>query len=227
MDPKTIPIYVLSFNNPTYVTNTLNQLIRLRLASQVVIVDNASTYPGTIECLAHFEKVGIKVTRMSVNHGHKVVFNHVATPDVFVITDPDLQYHRDMPTDVIEQLLGLSERYKHGRVALALNNDKDLQKDIPNYYCGWSLQNWEAQNWATRIPDDDYEIYRAGADTTFTLVNKKHPYAACMRVAGRFTCIHLPWCKHPVVAPSDAELSYYLTTGRADSSTVVNNTLKK
>jgi FkbM family methyltransferase len=51
--------------------------------------------------------------------------------------------------------------------------------------------------WKNKINDSDYELYTAGVDTTFCLINKKHIYNFdnVIRVAGNFTSKHLPWYK--------------------------------
>ena len=66
---------------------------------------------------------------------------------------------------------------------------------------GWkNIKEWETQFWINRIPHDKYELYHAVIDTTFTLVNWNYfaepnncNVYRCIRIAGNFTCIHLPW----------------------------------
>ena len=56
-----------------------------------------------------------------------------------------------------------------------------------------SIKDWESVFWTKRVEDDEYELYEAGIDTTFALVNKKYPGGKSIRVAGNFTARHIPW----------------------------------
>ena len=55
-----------------------------------------------------------------------------------------------------------------------------------------------------KIENNEYEMYAGWIDTTFCLYNKKYFYAGvnfldAIRIAGNFTCKHLPWYKDPKV----------------------------
>jgi hypothetical protein len=63
---------------------------------------------------------------------------------------------------------------------------------------GLTIFNHENQFWQNRIQNENYELYNAWIDTTFCLYNKKYQsdnFYLAIRVAGNFTCKHLPWYK--------------------------------
>ena len=45
-----VPLYIPTFNNPTYTTNFINQVDELNF-SKIIIMDNNSTYPPMIKLL--------------------------------------------------------------------------------------------------------------------------------------------------------------------------------
>ena len=57
---------------------------------------------------------------------------------------------------------------------------------------GCTIYDWEIRFWHNKIDDPVYEIYNSGIDTTFHLINKKFN-GGSIRVAGNFTCKHIPW----------------------------------
>ena len=204
-----VPVYVISFNNPSHVHNMVQQLKNRRITSDIVIVDNASTYPSMITFLAHAEADGINVLRMSHNYGHRVVYSHVSTPERYVITDPDLQFNDDMPSDVILQLIGIADDRKCRDVGLALQLPEEGLKTLPTYFEGMSLMQWERQFWLRPVESSAYELYLAPTDTTFKLVSKMYSGDNNVRVAGCFACKHMPWYNTPEVTVPAEEYEWY------------------
>jgi FkbM family methyltransferase len=207
---EAIPVYVIAFNNPTYVQSMINQLRHKCISSNVIIVDNGSTFPPMIELLQIEEKVeGTKVIRMERNFGHKVVEQYISTPDRYIVTDPDLLFNRDMPSDVIMHLVRIADETKSRNVGLALSIPKNELKPLPNYFRGMSLIEWENQFWRTPIESvNKYELYAADIDTTFKLVSKMY-CSKSLRVAGEFACKHMPWFVNSEIIVAADELAFY------------------
>jgi FkbM family methyltransferase len=205
-----IPVYVIAFNNPTYVQSMINQLRHKCISSNIIIVDNASTFPPMIELLQREEKVeGTKVMRMERNFGHKVVENYISTPDRYIVTDPDLFFNNNMPSNAIMHLVRIANETKSRNVGLALLIPKDELKPLPIYCAGQSLIEWESQFWRNPIESvNKYELYAAGIDTTFKLVSKMYTCNS-VRVAGEFACKHMPWFVNPEIIVATEELAFY------------------
>jgi hypothetical protein len=79
-----------------------------------------------------------------------------------------------------------------------------------NYMLGCSIYDWEYQYWVNRINDRNYELYDAPIDTTFALINKKYWCNWSVRMAGNFTCKHLPFYIENPIMTIEEEYKYYL-----------------
>lgn len=195
----TIPIIIICYNNYKYVQNTLAQIqkINKKYYDNTIILNNSSTCLDTIQFLKNTDVTIIE----NANNGPWVspVKNaHIydSLPDKYVLTDPDLQFNENLPSNFIEILSELSDKYKAGKVGFALDIADYDQMYEGIYAYGKSIFDWEIQFWESPLYDSIYEIYVGGIDTTFALVNKQYeePFFN-LRVAGDFTAKHLPWYK--------------------------------
>ncbi len=195
-----IPFVVICYNNLTFVKNFVNQL--LRFPNPIILIDNASAYPPIHDYYKELRDTlshRITIHQLDKNHGHFVyVYRGDLLPNQFILSDPDLQLHPDMPLNVAERLLALSNEYKMYKVGAALDlSDRHLFATCP--YAGKeSIYAHEKQFWTEPMSHRIYELYRAHLDTTFCLINRdylKDDYYSAIRVAGVFTAKHLPWYK--------------------------------
>lgn len=193
-----VPIVVVCYNNYKYVENTLKQILRINehYYKNIIILDNSSNCVNTIHYL---KNVNCKVIHNSKNNGPWINVNNNADvfyslPDRFILTDPDLELNAKMPTNFIEMLVDVSEKYKIYKLGLALDIH-DFDKMFKAAYAkNMNIYEWESQYWKKKLDDADYELYSAYVDTTFCLINKG--YTADnreIRIAGDFTVKHLPW----------------------------------
>lgn len=193
--PIAIPFYIIAYNNLTFVKSFVEQICNF--TNDIVIIDNASTYGAMFKYYDFIErhlKAHVTVCRLDKNYGHEVYrLRPDLFPKVYILSDPDLELQPATPVNVAQILWQLSERYQSGRVGLALDisqKDQLLQGDY-----GSLFQKIESKYWENRLPQKDFEIYHAPIDTTFCLVNNNYRQetATHIRVAGDFTCKHLPW----------------------------------
>jgi len=208
-DRPTIPIYIIAFNNLTYVKNTIRQL--KQVTENLIIIDNNSTYPPLLNYYTNECKY--KVIRnnenLFVESSLIKKFNHMF-PDYFALTDPDLAYPSNIDINTLYILKDLTEKYNVYKAGLALCIDKDQDFRDIKAMNGRSIREWEQQFWVRRLNDDKYEVYKANVATTFAVYNKKNfrgSYLDGVRLAGPYQCLHLPWYKSCTV-PTD-ELEYY------------------
>lgn len=208
-----VPVYVVSFNNATYLRAMVDQLLSRGITTDVRIVDNGSTYMPTITYLREVETAGITVIRRGLNSHPHDVNSLPDLPDEYVLTDPDLWFGDDMPSTVIETLSAIATAYDNGRVGLAL----DITEP---HKLTWDSMKHETDYWKRPIEPKSgitVPLYRAPIDTTFLL--RRKGASTCLtfndiRVAGPFVCKHLPWYL-PGHAPAGApvpsleELEYY------------------
>jgi len=191
---KNIPAIIIGYNQVTYIRNMVKQLERY--TSDIVIIDNNSSFKPLLD---YYEKeFNYTLLKQKANYGH-VVYNKKSVQKlvgaVHIMTDPDLKFNSHLPNNFLQTLIEISYYYKAQRVGFALQIDApDIRNDL--FHGPHTIQAWERQFWRNRLqyPDPNLELYDAPIDTTFCLVNKKfEPNGTCIRVAGDFTCKHLPW----------------------------------
>jgi len=216
---KDIPIVIICYNNYRYVENTLSQILRINKEyyNNIIILNNASTCEDTIGYLKKLGSgsngsgsngngsnggAGIAIINNIGNFGPWIAAdnnNHIydILPDKFVLTDPDLKLNANIPSNFIDILATLSDKYKTTKIGLALDiTDCDQFYPTAEYMANLSIYDWEKRFWKNKIDDPDYELYEADIDTTFCLINKRNLYSTAgiqIRVAGDFTAKHIPW----------------------------------
>ena len=194
-----IPIIIICFNNYKYVDNTLKQIsnINKEYYKNIQIVNNNSTCINTIEYL---KTVNVKVIN-NENNGpwisstqNEHIYNTL--PNKFILTDPDLEFNHNIPTNFIEIMSELSDEYKCAKLGFALDiSDFDKMYQSNEYYEGHTnIYDIENTYWSHKISDSNYELYKAPIDTTFCMLNKHYiDNENVIRLAGNFIAKHLPW----------------------------------
>jgi FkbM family methyltransferase len=199
-----IPVFIPCFNAVTYARSMVEQL-RARGLRRLILVDNASTYPPMRDYLAS-PGSGVTVVALATNKGPNDVFldpvNFALLPQFFCVTDPDLLLNPEMPEDFVAQLAALTERFSIGKAGLAIDIADHGSMRQQEFNIGeqlWKIWDWEKQFWKDQLaslPGGD-PVFRADIDTTFAVYNKRffntNTRTQAVRVAGRFTCRHLPW----------------------------------
>jgi FkbM family methyltransferase len=194
-----IPIIIICYNNYLYVKNTLEQLLKInnKYYNNIQILNNKSTCLNTINFL---KNIDVKVINNLENNGPWITSNnnkHIfdILPNKFIITDPDLEFNENIPSDFIEILSNLSDKYRTSKIGFALNiSDFEKFYKEDSYHLNVSIYDWEIRFWTSKIYDVNYELYDANIDTTFCLINKDNiDRFFNIRIAGNFTAKHLPW----------------------------------
>jgi len=224
-----IPIVVISWNSLTFLKNFVNQI--KELPNPIIILDNKSDYEPLLEYYKEIKKElnnKINIRLLDKNYGHNVYLELKNTlPSIFILSDPDLKFNSEMPKNVGEIFLEISNKYKAYKVGSALDlSDKEKFLQCSNYTNGKNIFDWESKFWKKKINDNDYEMYYADIDTTFTLCNNNYINNNIqIRVAGKFLVKHLPWYNNYIEEniPSD-ELSVWLQNNK--SSSILRNCKK-
>ncbi|MFA5999172.1 MAG: FkbM family methyltransferase [Candidatus Babeliales bacterium] len=193
---KNMPVVIIGYNQYTYIKNMVAQLEKY--TSDIIIIDNNSSFEPLLNYYANDFKYTL--LRQKINHGHTVVsknFIQNLVGDVYLMTDPDLKFNNNLPHNFIETLLEISNYFKAHKVGFALFIDSDqIRTDV--FYKGHDIKEWESAFWEKPLHypnNSSLELYEAPIDTTFCLVNKKFMSGAHIRIAGDYTCLHLPWFK--------------------------------
>lgn len=218
-----IPVYIPTFNNPTYLRNFIKQLEQQEVKN-IVIVDNNSTYLPMKEYLATVEQK-YKVIRLAQNFGPHYILRikqfYQSLPELFCLSDPDLEFSTSLPVDFINELKIISEDYRIGKVGLALDIpsvEEVVHRDFLLDGKNIDVVEYEQQFWENKVGKNQTgdDLYRTTLDTTFALYNKKYfnpedRYQA-IRVAGKFTAKHLGSLSNSIVPKSESD--YYTSTTR-------------
>lgn len=194
-----IPVIIIAYNQFTYVKNMVQQCIPI--TNKIIIIDNASTYEPLLNYykneLPKLKKV--ELIRHQVNGGSLVYQTYVNKfPDEYVVTDPDLLFNPKMPNDAISILSNLRKELNAKVVGLALDIS-DHSNFTDAIFRAKSIYEWESVFWGNRVKYDIEEIYIAPIVTTFALHSKSSTSKTSLRVAGRFTCKHIPWYRREKV----------------------------
>ena len=195
-----IPIVVICWNNYYFVKNFVNQIKKYN--HNIILLDNNSSYQPLLDYYKEIKnelKDKIEIRLLEQNYGHTVYLQLKNTlPDIYILSDPDLQLNNNMPNNFAEILLNISNKYKIYKVGCALDlSDMNNFIECPNYTNNKSIYAHEIQFWKNKIIDE-YEIYNASIDTTFCLINNNYltdDTIKGIRIAGNFTTKHLPWYK--------------------------------
>ena len=199
---RDVPVLIPVFNNPTYLRKMIEQLRGVGLPN-IIVVDNGSEYPPFLDYLDSLEGK-LSVVRLKENSGPRRLFSDAALydhlPQYFCLTDPDLEFNPDLPSDFLQHLTDLTTRYRVGKAGFSLDISDPEKMIAAPFQIGeerYRIWEWEAQFWQTRLEEKDDPAYRASIDTTFAVYNKEffcaENFLDAIRVAGRYTARHLPW----------------------------------
>lgn len=195
-----IPVIIPTFNQLTYTKYTLSRLQDFGIKN-FIILDNGSTYKPFVEWI---NVVEYPVIIDHTNFGpHKffldsTIWNNL--PDLFIATDPDLEYPSSIPDSLIQDLIDVSEEHELSKLALGL----DMQPENKMYK---DVKIWENNYWKNIFAYTKYgdPIYNANTDTTFALYNKKYfkkigelswesrGFFDAPRLCGKYLVKHLGW----------------------------------
>jgi FkbM family methyltransferase len=213
---------IMGYNQCTYIKNMVKQLEKY--TSDIIIIDNASTYQPLLDYYANDFK--FTLLKQKKNYGYTVYKQdriQKLVGDLYILTDPDLEFNPHLPDNFIREFIDLSNYFQSRRVGFALNITADDIRTDTTYY-GQSIQMWESAFWRDRLMyplNPGLELYSADIDTTFCLVNRRFNNKP-IRVAGNYTCFHIPWHKNFHHQLSEGEYESYLINNTSTNWYKVN-----
>jgi len=202
--PARMPIFVNTRDRLTCLRQLLSWLSHAGCCN-IVIIDNASTYPDLV---AFLRECSYPVLRLKTNLGHTALWRirqlrRVIRNEWFVYTDPDILPIESCPRDVIPHLYAVMNRHPdYVKAGLGL-----LLTDIPDYYYLKQFVLMGQENLYGREVEPD--VFEADTDTTFALYRPGTPYAVApsLRTRGDYQGRHLSWYLDS--AHLDKEDQYY------------------
>ena len=212
----TVPLYIPTFNNPTYTRNFLNQVDGLNF-SQIIILDNKSTYQPMIDLLAQIDSK-YEVIRLEENYGpHYILRNpeyYKTLPDIFSLSDPDVEFPKNISGNFQEEMIKIGIKYRFGKVGFAIEvpSENEFLELVVNL--DGKLRNmheWEQQFWQNVIDKTTSgdPIFQTTLDTQFAIYNKEffnpeERYKA-LRIGGKYTSKHLGFYKESIVPKEESD----------------------
>lgn len=241
-----IPVYVIAYNNPTFVENMVDQVDCY--GSKAIVVDNGSNYPPMLKLLDAIQSRQAKsgafheVRRLSHNAGPR---GGVFSPELFsempafaAITDADIVFNSYLPSNFLEIFAALSEWYPGRKVGFALNISAPERFWPGHYGDGKTIAEFESMWWLKPMADvteSGLELYDASIDTTFAVYNVHASRPQCnqhschtfpgVRVAGFFTAEHRPWDLNFTCTWNRAEIG--AAFGAASKGSTISNKLRE
>ena len=227
------PIYVPVFNNPTYTNYFIKQLAELNIKN-IVIIDNNSEYPKMKELLKKLNKE-YEVISLKENKGPHFILRdpifYEKLPDVFCLSDPDIEFSSNLPKMFLNDLHEISTTYEKGKIGLALEIPNEDEFSKPFIFLDnkiWKMSEYEQMRWQNPIGkfNNESDLYLSNLDTTFALYNKEYfspnnRYESIM-IAGFYTVKHLGWYKNSIV-PDDEKLFYEQSTRYSYTAGTLNS----
>ena len=216
VDLRSLPVFVIAHNRLTYLKRLLSWFEAAGVGN-VNIIDNASTYPPLLDYLRACPHV---VHRMPRNFGHLVLwesgsFDTIISKQSFLLSDCDILPVDECPSDVIDHLFEVLERYPNfTKVGLSLKID-----DLPDCYALKScVLEWERPFWEHSLEPG---LYEAAIDTTFAVYRPGIPpsdlrWWRSIRTAPPYAARHLTWYVNTSM-PSEEDI-FYQTNVREMSS---------
>lgn len=192
VDPLDIPIFIVNFNNLTYLRKLIAWLTE-RSYKQVYVIDNNSTYPPLLEYYKS-SKENVEVIRLERNFGGRALWSakileRLCIEGPFVYTDVDIVPDDACPPNIVGHLLSVLDQYPQiQKVGPALRID-----NLPETYrFKQEVLTWESQFWKRPVARG---LFMAPIDTTFALYRPHSPfiYEPALRVGWPYVARHEPW----------------------------------
>jgi len=223
----TIPVIVICYNQLSYIKNMVKQLEKYD--NPIILIDNHSSYKPLFDYYKEVKaklRNKIEIRLLKKNYGCMVYEKLKDTlPEIYILSDPDIELNKNMPKDFAEIMKNISEKYKVYRVHGFIErvNNKDIIP-CPGYNFNWGKKEH-------KIRDSQYELfydYTIGGATTFSLINTKYRNnsgkGSSINIAGDFSIKHLPWYKDSIHKIPRDELYEYVRG--AKWSTVIGQCIR-
>jgi len=152
-------VVVPTYNNPSYLKIMVKQLCDHEV-DRILIVDNNSTIQGMKELLEGFSREFTVVSKKT-NDGPTEFYRnkdfYAWLPDLFVITDPDIGFNKNLPRDFLQVMKETSDRLNMFRVGFALDIEmhgiESNIREIKFRPAKMSMHEWESQFWRKKIAE--------------------------------------------------------------------------
>ncbi|MBW6482600.1 MAG: glycosyltransferase family 2 protein [Vicingaceae bacterium] len=223
LNPFSIPIIIISFNQLFYLQQLIDFLLKRGFTS-IVIVDNNSNYQPLLDYFNLIEQnKNITIHRLKENYGHLVFWENELifkkySKGFYVVTDADILPLTTAPKNFMRLFLKLLVKTKEiTKVGFSLYLD-DIPDSNPNKT---TIVNWEKQFWLKKHK----KHFDASIDTTFALYRPNYKrteasFLSAIRTNTPYTARHGGWYLNPKELTE--EQKHYIKTANNSSSWLTN-----
>ena len=142
MTSKRLPVFIISFNRGIYLRQVIDSYYRQSLPVDVIVHDNGSDDPATLDTLSGLEKDGIVVYRRGkidsvedlnlVDKSIRNYFGWFRKRSQYVVTDCDIDLSIAHP-DTLEVYRELLERFPQAECVGPMLRIEDIPETYPLY----------------------------------------------------------------------------------------------
>jgi glycosyltransferase involved in cell wall biosynthesis len=205
---RPLPVFIISYNRAAYLRRILDGYRRLTVPLDIIIHDNGSDDPETVEELQQLEDAGIAIVRRpkishpdqlnEVDLSVRAYFDRAGYESRYVVTDADIDLSIADPgaVAIYSALLDLFPRAECVGPMLRI-------RDIPTDYALYNHvmnrhieQFWRRKPKWTTVPQGTVAFIKAQIDTTFALHRAGEPFRRLkqgLRVYEPYEALHLDW----------------------------------
>jgi glycosyltransferase involved in cell wall biosynthesis len=212
-----VPIFIISYNRAAYLRRILEGYRRLAVPIDIIIHDNGSDDPETLEELKRLEDAGIAVVRRpkishpdqldEVNLSVRAYFERVGHESRYVVTDCDIDLSI-ADRGAIEVYSALLDLFPRAECVGPMLRIRDIPTDyaLYNHVMNRHIEQfWRLKpRWAA-VPQGTVAFIKAQIDTTFALHRAGQPFRRLkqgLRVYEPYEALHLDWY------PTDEDRNY-------------------
>lgn len=202
------PVFLISFNRGDMLKRVIASIHRLSRPTEIIIHDNGSTDPETLDVLDEIARSGIKVFRYgeirsandlnNVDSTVQLYFSSGNKPICYVVSDCDIDMTVSDPRvlDVYEELLN---KFHHIECVGPMLRIRDIPHDYPLFQ---HVMNRHIEQFWSHMPVfqqtsfGEVAILETVIDTTFALHRAGKPFRRlkkALRVYEPFEALHLDW----------------------------------
>jgi len=216
-------VIINNFNRLEPLLKLVSWLKRAENVSEIIIVDNCSTYEPLLDYYTSTEFTIHKAEKNYRFSGLKKYVEKIPEKESFIVTDSDIVPHENCPLDLIPKLSYFSERYKKQDI-LKVGPGLYLE-DIPDKYplkYKILLQQENCRNNAAKFVQiiESDSVIPFKIDTVFALYRERRSVGKvrpCITMKYPYVVRHMDWYEDP--QSFTEEYKNYLSTANEMSTT--------
>jgi hypothetical protein len=227
---RPVPVFLISFNRGTQLRSMVEGLRRLETPTEIIVHDNGSSDPATLEILAELERDGVRVARCEaisspdelnlVDATVQRYFADWSEPQRYVVSDCDIDLTVADPRalDVYGELLN---RHPDAECVGPMLRISDLPAAYPlrnNVLNKHIFQFWQHEPRIEKTPFGDVAFRPARIDTTLAMHRAGEPFRRLkmgLRVYEPFEARHMDWYEWSSPAYGESASAEITNWGRA------------